>query len=268
MEMTKLKITPVMAKEWLDSANDRNRSLSIRNVKKFASDMENGNWRNTHQNAIAFYNDGTLADGQHRLAAIVESGVALEMFVASGLCREDGGMIDQGRPRSVVDAMKIGGLLSSDKYATYAAAIVKLVFVAEKGKVNRNLSIYEVAEAIEKMREGIDFSCGHLTSIQGVGLKNATMRGAVAVAYYHVDHDRLAQFCRVMVTGMPEDRNDAMLVRLRNHILLKGDVGGGTERVERYKMILKAIANYANNVDVRSFRKTSENAFEVGIFNG
>lgn len=266
MEMTKLKVTPAIAKEWLDTANHSNRRLSRHNVIKFAADMRDGNWQDTHQNVIAFYEDGTLADGQHRLAAVVMSGVPVSMFVASGLSKKDGGMIDQGRTRSVADALKIGGLISSDKYTSYAVAIVKLIRSAEC-RNNNGFSIAQTAKAIEDMQDGIEFACRHTTSMKGIGLKNATMRAAVAVAFYHVDQALLERFCRVMVSGMPEGSGDEMLIRFRNWLIVLGATKGGTDRIVRYQTILKIIDAYNKGINLSRIHKASGNTFETGLFN-
>jgi hypothetical protein len=265
MEMTKKLITPAMAKDLLDTANNGNRSLSSGNVAKFAADMREGKWRDTHQNVIAFYDDGTLADGQHRLAAISASGVPMMMFVATGLSREDGSMIDQGRTRSVADALKIGGLLSSDKYSTYAVAIVKLIRAAET-RMGNAMSISQTAVAIEAIRDGVDFSCAHLSGVQCVGLRNATMRAAVAAAFYNVNVSKLDQFCRVMTTGMPEDFGDEMLVRFRNKLLMDGATKGGQDRIERYQLICKVIDAYNRGISLSRFNKSKGNVFELGVF--
>jgi hypothetical protein len=73
--------------------------------------MLNGNWVLTHQ-GIAISKSGKLIDGQHRLAAVVKANVPVEMMVFSGLDDESIFAIDQSRPRSKFDAIKIGGLCS------------------------------------------------------------------------------------------------------------------------------------------------------------
>lgn len=60
--------------------NDNNRNINYAKVKKMAKDMKEGHWDTTHQ-GIAIASDGTLVDGQHRLLAIVESGVTVRMNV-------------------------------------------------------------------------------------------------------------------------------------------------------------------------------------------
>jgi hypothetical protein len=264
MEMKKMKVTPVQAQQWLDTANIGNRTQSHSNVAKFAADMRRGDWRNTHQNAIAFYDDGTLADGQHRLAAIVQSGVPIEMFVAYGLSRKDGSVIDQGRPRSAADALKIGGLVSMDKYHTQAVAIVKMVLWAEH-KVS-SMSVSQAADAIHAMREGIDFACHKTAAMKGPGLRTAPVFAAIAVAFYHVDTDKLERFCRVLCSGMPEVKEDEMLIRLRNWLLVSSGSGGGNVRIERYQTVMKIIDAYDKGLNISRIVKATQNTFKTGIF--
>ena len=76
-------ITPALATEWLDKHNSVNRKISEPTVQSYAMDMKNGRWTLTHQ-GIAFDTEGNLQDGQHRLWAIVFSGITLEMMVTRG----------------------------------------------------------------------------------------------------------------------------------------------------------------------------------------
>lgn len=72
-------VTPALAKQWLEK-NTNNRNVNFAKVKKMAKDMREGHWDTTHQ-GIAIATDGTLVDGQHRLMAVVESGVTVRMNV-------------------------------------------------------------------------------------------------------------------------------------------------------------------------------------------
>lgn len=105
-------VTPVMAKAWLEN-NFRNRPLSEDVVMAYARDMANGQWVPTHQ-GIAFNDEDDLIDGQHRLHAIVRSGVTVRMMVTFGLKSRIAGKemttmdaVDRGRTRSVADQLKI-----------------------------------------------------------------------------------------------------------------------------------------------------------------
>lgn len=107
-----IEITPRTAKNWM-AANTHNRNLREATVAAYARDMKSGNWLSTHQ-GIAFASDGTLLDGQHRLAAIIESGVTVRMLVTSGLpAKAEGKLLttqdamDRGAGRSLADQLKL-----------------------------------------------------------------------------------------------------------------------------------------------------------------
>ncbi len=88
-EPTIERITPTMAKAWLDPAiNHDNRKYRPTHAADLARDMAADRW--TYNNdAIAFGVDGRLLNGQHRLSAIVITGKAQKMLVLRGLTDED-----------------------------------------------------------------------------------------------------------------------------------------------------------------------------------
>lgn len=77
-------ITPEIAAKYLERNYKGNRKLSQRRVDYFVQLLRDGLFRTTHQ-GIGFDKDGNLIDGQHRLWAIVESGIGAEMQVTAGL---------------------------------------------------------------------------------------------------------------------------------------------------------------------------------------
>lgn len=264
MQMMKMNVTPEMAKSWLSTVNTANRSLSHQSVRKYADDMANGAWRQTHQNAIAFYDDGAIADGQHRLAAVVAAGVSVEMFVATGLTRDHAAVIDQGRPRSAADAIKISSGNAMDKYLAYAVAIVRMVYAAEVSS-SAPISVTRVRDLIEKMYEPIEYSCTSLVKAMG-GTKNAPTRAAIAVAAMHVDRSKLDQFCRVLMTGMPEGPIDQTVIAIRNKLMTEHHKKNGSQRIEVYKMVLRAIKAYDDGQILVKPRRANELAIKSGLF--
>lgn len=102
------KFGPDEATELLAN-RDSNRRLRPYVVEAYAGDMTQGLWRETGE-AIKISRTGKLLDGQHRLAAIVESGITLELMVVTGLDDASQVMMDQGSARSVVDALGMHGI--------------------------------------------------------------------------------------------------------------------------------------------------------------
>jgi hypothetical protein len=265
MEMTRVNVTPSMAGTWLETLNENNRSISRGKVNVYAAEITDGTWRNTHQNCIAFYEDGILADGQHRLSAVVQAKKPVEMFVATGLSRVDGAAIDQGRARKLTDALVIGGMVESSKYISAQVAILRMVRHAETADI-RAMTATATAEKIAEMSDGIYFATEN-TGAAKSGVGNAAVRGAVAVAFYQIPAFKLQRFCRVLVTGMPEGPEDMMIIRVRNW-LMEGQISATPRnKLEAYRIVLHFIKTYNAGHDLKRVSKLAKNPWELGIFN-
>jgi hypothetical protein len=84
-----VNVTPKQAREYL-KFNTRNRPLRPAHVERLRASFERGEYVMTHQ-GIAFCNDRTLADGQHRLAAIaaLPDTFSFPMLVTMGLNHDE-----------------------------------------------------------------------------------------------------------------------------------------------------------------------------------
>lgn len=100
-----VEITPELAHEWL-GFNTHNRNVRQRVVLAYAADMTAGNWR-WNGESVKFSADGTLLDGQHRLKAVVEAGIAVPMLVIRGLKNDAQETVDGGAKRKFADVLKL-----------------------------------------------------------------------------------------------------------------------------------------------------------------
>jgi hypothetical protein len=94
-EMVCLQITPEMAARWL-SRNSKNRRLNPLAINRIAKEIKAGLFRERTGNTIIIDRDGNLQDGQHRLAAIVQTGISLRLWVLFGADPDDFQVIDIG----------------------------------------------------------------------------------------------------------------------------------------------------------------------------
>lgn len=264
MHMSKTIVTPQMAKEWLEGANVNNRNLSPHTVLRYASDMVSGNWQDTHQNAIAFYEDGTLADGQHRLAAVIRAEIDIPMFVAYGLRKSAVAAIDQGRARSMADVMAMSGVLRDGKYPSAVVAMMNVIRRAE-GYTTGTPTAHEMTRAITRMSDGINFSIDAMTTAQG-RLMHSSVRAALAAGFYCCDAKKLQQFALILCSGMPETVRDQTVITIRNRILLSKTVGGGKERADLYKTVLRFIKFYEAGKVLTMAKTGAELVFHTGAF--
>lgn len=104
-------ISPDVAAELLE-ANRHNRHMRPPRVIQLADVMQRGEWV-LNGETIKIAVDGTLLDGQHRLQAVVDSGVTIETLVMRGMPPEVQDTVDTGRRRRLADILAIEGQTDS-----------------------------------------------------------------------------------------------------------------------------------------------------------
>ena len=105
--INKIKITPELAETLLEK-NTGNRKIHTKTVKRYSDEMKKGRWL-LNGETIKISSTGTILDGQHRLSAVIDSGVSMETFIVTDI--DDGSFtsIDIGKKRSAADALYIHG---------------------------------------------------------------------------------------------------------------------------------------------------------------
>lgn len=122
-----VEVTPDIARIWLRN-NTHNRKLRERAVADYARDMAAGHW-NLNGEAIKFATDGTVLDGQHRLRAVVEADVTVQMLIVVGLDTAAQETMDTGRKRTTGDVMGLRG----EHNAHTLAAVLRRVWAWKNG---------------------------------------------------------------------------------------------------------------------------------------
>lgn len=233
METRIVTITPAMAAEWLEG-NTNNRNLSEQTVSLYVRAMLSGEWRTTHQ-GIALYNDGTVADGQHRLHAIVKSNTSQQMLVTFGVQREDAYGIDAHRPRSNIDIVRIGG--EANWITPKMISSLSSIYGTKK------ISAAEVIQLCEPIRDSLVFTDNlFVKHVKGI---SAVVRAAVTLAHYHnVDEYRLRQFVEVLHTGVVMSSEDFAALKLRDYLLTNPSRGGSSLNEERLNKTQNALVKF------------------------
>jgi len=119
-------ITPEIASKMLE-ANSSNRPLNEANVAALVKEMKGGRWK-INGDMIRFSDSNIIIDGQHRLHAVVRSGITMQSWVMDGLPSDVFDTIDVGKRRSAGDTLGCRGeknacrmaaaLIMIDKYMT------------------------------------------------------------------------------------------------------------------------------------------------------
>ena len=122
-------VTPELADHWLKQCNVINfRAINKDRVKKYADEMLRNCW-DENGVPIIFNDKQQLLDGQHRLSAVVKSGMTVKMLVVTGVqsgCKT----IDRGMGRTVGQWCKSEGI----QHGKTVASIARLVGLYDNDK--------------------------------------------------------------------------------------------------------------------------------------
>jgi hypothetical protein len=236
----KMLITPQMAAMWLES-NENNRRVQRDRVKLYANVMARGGWHFTHQ-GIAFYEDDRLADGQHRLMAIVESGASVWMNVTYGIKLPASTALDTGRPRNLTNAMHFMGLDTRHKFVPVARALFQQ-YLTQRGDASAHGRVIDndvFIQFCEFARPAVEFSVAHSCT---KGLSHAVVRASIAAAWFTRDRDRLIEFKEQLHSGVIVSSSDSAVARLRDWLQTSKTVSG-LARPEIWRRTCTALLAY------------------------
>lgn len=197
-------VTPELATKWLekDKGIHHNRPLKSHKVMQYAKDMKEGRWLVNHQ-GIAFGPDGEILDGQHRLWAVLESGVSIEFLVTNNMAVEAQRTVDDHIKRSAIDVLTI---------ESGATGIVENLHAAIANRMmhgNKHLQVPTRQETIAYLTrhfEAIDFTIAAFGRKKVRGITRAPVLAPIARAWYSHPHDKLNRFANILVTGDYEDK--------------------------------------------------------------
>jgi hypothetical protein len=208
------KISPQRAAEML-AANTANRPLSRSTVRGFAEAMRRGDWLVTHQ-GIAFDTRGVLVDGQHRLAAIVEADLPVEMTVFTDVEPDTFDVLDTGKRRNAADVLAIEG----EKSSILLAAMVRTVWQYQNrpdaswsggNAAVTNHQIVQTLAANPKLRDFVPVA-------DRIAAETGMIKSAAGAAAYLVDQanktskQQLADWHEGILEGAGLGKNDPRLV--------------------------------------------------------
>ena len=207
-------VTPEMAKEWL-SHNCKNRKINMNIVAKYANDMKNGNWE-LNGESIAFNQDGTLINGQHRLKAVIVSDTVVPMMVVTGLDNATA-LFDRGRNRRTSDYLVMNAELPAILTRRNSVSAINMHVDAFKGRYAK--SDAEIKQVIKKHEDGLTKACEICYKSKKGAVRSDTAINVLATMYAieaGVSPDELAEFWKIFESGINYDKERNAPIILRN----------------------------------------------------
>jgi hypothetical protein len=209
MKITIEDITPDRAKKYL-ALNTCNRIIRESKVNEWANEMSAGRWHLTGQ-GIIFLDDGSIGDGQHRLLAVIQSGVTIKTVVIRGASPESMAGIDIGAKRTVADHMNLHhGVKNANVVCASAKSIYSLCFAYQNWVIGAGLSKI----AIDRFGKEISEIAYMFPKIPQA--KKAWIIGSLAFA--QKSNPKIADFVHIVATGEDAKKGNPALT-FRNWLI-------------------------------------------------
>jgi hypothetical protein len=251
-----LKITPAMARAMLEK-NSSNRRIDERAITKWYLLMLDNDWQVTHQ-GLAFFDDGTLADGQHRLMAIIRINRPITFLVTYDLPKSAAMAIDSGRKRSLIDGIKISGAAPWME-ARHLQMVPSISYPAR-------LTDMQKIDLLSLIRPNAEFAVQCFASNRR-HLTPSIIHAAVTMAHYHgVDEVKLIRFCEVFLDGAMADPTERAIILVRDYFMNHTN-SGSVDKNEKYLRVQRAIQAHANGEVVKRLIQPQEAIYPAdGLF--
>lgn len=243
-------VTPERAAAWLELNAELNRSPRVAKIQQYAHDMRTGNWE-VNGETVKFDRDGNLVDGQHRLAAVVESGVTVRMAVARGLAPESLKTIDTGISRRFADVLKIHG---HGKDGNIVGTTVRRVWLWDNGaranatggnRGSQNPTNADLLKLYESDVAGFRMAGKRGRDVYEAARLLST--GTAGTAFYllaRVNYDDTNRFFDRFITGANLGTDHPILTLRQRLLRARTDPAGRLTEPERLALIIRAWNGY------------------------
>lgn len=224
-------VTPKLAEQWLGK-NGHNRNIRPAAVNIYAADMVNGRWRFNGE-AIKFNTEGELADGQHRLMAVIAAGVTVPMLVGYDLSPESQETMDSGVKRTAGDVLRLRGYMN---YVVLSAVANRVLLWQRGVRWSRNrLSMPSKAELVQAIEtDPTIIEATHVADRCRKWVQAPTsVIGTCWWVFAHIDREQADDFFDKLQTGADLPAHHPILT-LRNRLSQVRNAPGQWLSTERY----------------------------------
>lgn len=252
MTMTYELITPQEAKELLEK-NTNNRKISSSTVDAYCQDLIHDDWTSETGQSISIDTNGVLRDGQHRLEAIIKTGVSMKTWV----CRntDPQGIYDFNRKRSAGDQLSIirpdlEKIYTSTRYRAVAGYCISR-------RTRRVITPKEIEAFTDKYKKELDGFFFAMPQKTPKKTSSAVIWFALLLAYMNgVKIEDITDFYEVLTTGMCSMPEEYPIIAYRNHLVnLEGSPKANNDEITKCQ---SALNNYLKGTCVKQVRSLKE----------
>ena len=245
-------ITPKLAEEYLTRNTNNYRKINHAYVKNYAEDMKEGKWEETAE-PISFSPSGVLLNGQHRLAAIIKSGVSVNMVVARDV---DAHIFDiQGKRTASQYFRNLGiqGYAVSEAAGCLAGMVLANSMNFNAGK---DISMASKGLFLRQNETEIDavISATNAGTTTQLSRKGAVYCAAWCLFLKGERIENLSEFFSVVNTGFPVSGKDcSSAIAFRNQLLKEKGEGKSRRCMENdFSSTIRAFNDFKNGISRRN----------------
>jgi hypothetical protein len=250
------RVTPETASTWLETMT-LNRPVSDLHVTRLAAAMERGEWSITGE-AIKFASNGKLLDGQHRLWAVVMSGVTIQTYVIRGLDEDARDRMDANLPRTATHNLAMHGFTYTNRLAGMISLLLSYEkyghFDALSGSTRRpsKVEILAVAKARPELVDHLRLTSGKGLRLRGL---SQSLLGALHAIFSEIDPADTEAFFTLLASGAGMEA-DNPIFQLRKRLADNAQASRKMALREVAALIIKAWNAYREGRSIRllSFR--------------
>jgi hypothetical protein len=258
----RISVTPDTASLWMRKNHPQNRGITRARVNRYSKDMTAGLWLYSGE-PVQFDENGLLINGQHRLLAIIESGVTVDLLVVRGLPAKTIGVLDTGKPRNEADLLRMAGHTEATGRHVATARRMLLGFGHAQGTSwSEVLTHSELCAFYVRHRKAVEFAW----SVCPRDRLPAPGRAVVGRAWYREEaRDELERFGRVLDTGSqdPADSGAVLLRKFLDDMRSKRQYGGSPIQLRMYAKTQRALTAFLSGEPLRSLLEATAESFPL-----
>lgn len=236
------------------SRNTNNRGISKTHLAFLKSELINDNWKFNGQ-TIVIGKSGRLLDGQHRLTAVVETGISMETLIIKNVDEGSFTTIDTGKQRGGSDVLSIHG---AQHGAHMASAIRKIVsqFTGRSKCLNQvrykisNTEYLKHYEVYGDELQGL-FDMTHAWVLSGSRILSESDAMAFIVLMRE-ESDLVYDFIEEIITGRTINPSSNAAQRCRKKLIDTSVSGLQIREVQRKDWVLYSFRKYILNQDFKN----------------
>lgn len=221
------EVTPETAAEWLAKFNTGNRSKNHHLTAAYVKDMLSGGWHQTGD-TIKFNGDGRLLDGQHRLQAVVDSGVTQYFLVVRNLTSHAQDVMDAGMKRSFGQVLQIRGYKNASTVAGITAVLIKI----KSKTTDRRITNPNLLSMFERHETALLNAARAVCHQRPLGIPASNTGALYFITKNLLDQPKKAdELLHVLAVGTPNYMDDPIHALREKILVLKSKRLAPTQRV-------------------------------------